>query len=39
MYAPGRQLVRKVRVFVDFIAEWFKQHPSLEPTPHNSKKS
>jgi DNA-binding transcriptional LysR family regulator len=29
IYAPGRQLVRKVRVFVDFIAEWFKQHPAL----------
>lgn len=28
-YAPSRQLVRKVRVFVDFIAEWFKQHPML----------
>lgn len=31
-YAPSRQLVRKVRVFVDFIAEWFKAHPML-PTP------
>lgn len=30
-YAPGRQLVRKVKVFVDFIADWFKQHPSLAP--------
>lgn len=30
-YAPGRQLVRKVKVFVEFIAEWFKQHPSLAP--------
>jgi DNA-binding transcriptional LysR family regulator len=29
-YAPSRQLVRKVRVFVDFIADWFKQHPMLE---------
>jgi DNA-binding transcriptional LysR family regulator len=28
-YAPSRQLVRKVRVFVDFIADWFKQHPML----------
>jgi DNA-binding transcriptional LysR family regulator len=28
-YAPSRHLVRKVRVFVDFIAEWFKQHPML----------
>jgi DNA-binding transcriptional LysR family regulator len=31
-YAPSRQLVRKVRVFVDFIAEWFKQHPMLAKT-------
>jgi DNA-binding transcriptional LysR family regulator len=29
--APGRQLVRKVKVFVDFIAAWFKQHPSPAP--------
>jgi DNA-binding transcriptional LysR family regulator len=28
-YAPSRHLVRKVRVFVDFIADWFKQHPML----------
>jgi DNA-binding transcriptional LysR family regulator len=28
-YAPSKHLVRKVRVFVDFIAEWFKQHPML----------
>ena len=32
-YAPSRQLVRKVRVFVDFIADWFKQHPMLEKSP------
>jgi DNA-binding transcriptional LysR family regulator len=31
-YAPNRQLVRKVRVFVDFIAEWFKEHPMLTPS-------
>ena len=30
-YAPGRQLVRKVKVFVEFIADWFKKHPSLAP--------
>lgn len=30
-FAPSRHLVRKVRVFVDFIADWFKQHPML---PH-----
>jgi DNA-binding transcriptional LysR family regulator len=36
-YAPSRQLVRKVRVFVDFIAEWFKQHPILRTsTPPRS---
>ena len=29
-YAPSRPLIRKVRVFVDFIAEWFKAHPILE---------
>jgi DNA-binding transcriptional LysR family regulator len=28
-YAPSRQMVRKVRVFVDFIAEWFRAHPML----------
>jgi DNA-binding transcriptional LysR family regulator len=35
-YAPSRQLVRKVRVFVDFIAEWFKQHPMLSTQPRSS---
>jgi DNA-binding transcriptional LysR family regulator len=29
-YAPSRPLIRKVRVFVDFIAEWFKAHPILD---------
>jgi DNA-binding transcriptional LysR family regulator len=29
-YAPGKHTMRKVRSFVDFIAEWFKQHPMLE---------
>jgi DNA-binding transcriptional LysR family regulator len=29
-YAPSRPLIRKVRVFVDFIAEWFRAHPILE---------
>jgi len=29
-YAPSRQLVRKIRVFVDFIANWFMEHPMLE---------
>lgn len=29
VYAPGRHVVRKVRVFVDFIAEWFREHPAL----------
>jgi DNA-binding transcriptional LysR family regulator len=29
-YAPSRQLLRKIRVFVDFIAEWFTAHPMLE---------
>jgi DNA-binding transcriptional LysR family regulator len=28
-YAPGRQLVKKVRVFLDFIGEWFKAHPTI----------
>ena len=27
-FAPGRALPRKVRVFVDFIAEWFTAHPA-----------
>jgi DNA-binding transcriptional LysR family regulator len=27
VYAPGRQVIRKVSIFVDFIAEWFNQHP------------
>jgi len=31
-YAPGRQVVQKARIFVDFIADWFNQHPTL--TPH-----
>jgi len=29
-YAPSRQLLRKIRVFVDFIAEWFTAHPMLD---------
>jgi len=29
-YAPSRPLARKVRVFVDFIAEWFRTHPILK---------
>jgi DNA-binding transcriptional LysR family regulator len=28
-YAPGKHTVRKVRLFVDFIADWFQQHPML----------
>jgi DNA-binding transcriptional LysR family regulator len=28
-YAPGKHTVRKVRSFVDFIAEWFRQHPII----------
>jgi DNA-binding transcriptional LysR family regulator len=28
-YAPGKHTVRKVRLFVDFIADWFQKHPSL----------
>jgi len=35
-YAPSKHLIRKVRVFVDFIAEWFKQHPML---PHRLRHS
>jgi DNA-binding transcriptional LysR family regulator len=30
VYPPGRQTVRKVKVFLDFIQEWFKQHPMLD---------
>src|SRR5205807_8844345 len=26
-YAPGKQPVRRVRVFLDFIETWFNQHP------------
>jgi DNA-binding transcriptional LysR family regulator len=28
-YAPGKHTVRKVRLFVDFIADWFREHPML----------
>jgi len=35
-YAPSRHLVRKVRVFVDFIADWFKQHPMLPSRPRQA---
>jgi DNA-binding transcriptional LysR family regulator len=34
-YAPSRQQVRKIRVFVDFIAGWFKEHPVLEKSEAN----
>lgn len=27
-YSPGRPLLRKVRVFLDFIADWFSAHPN-----------
>ena len=30
VYAPGRQPVRKVRVFLDAIQAWFKEHPMLD---------
>jgi DNA-binding transcriptional LysR family regulator len=30
VYAPGRQPVRKVKVFLDFIQSWFREHPMLE---------
>jgi DNA-binding transcriptional LysR family regulator len=37
-FAPGRQRVRKVKLFVDFIAEWFKRYPPPGaprlPAPH-----
>jgi DNA-binding transcriptional LysR family regulator len=26
-YAPGKHTVKKVRVFIDFIAEWYRTHP------------
>jgi DNA-binding transcriptional LysR family regulator len=26
-YSPGTQTVKKVRLFIDFIAEWFRRHP------------
>jgi DNA-binding transcriptional LysR family regulator len=36
-HAPGRQTVRKVRLFVDFIADWFRVHPmpatDQQPSP------
>jgi DNA-binding transcriptional LysR family regulator len=30
VYAPGKQTVRKVKVFLESIHEWFKEHPMLE---------
>jgi DNA-binding transcriptional LysR family regulator len=30
VYAPGRQPVRKVKVFLDFIQAWFRDHPMSE---------
>jgi DNA-binding transcriptional LysR family regulator len=30
VYPPGRQPLRKVRVFLDFIQAWFREHPMLE---------
>jgi len=32
-YAPGKHTVRKVRLFVDFIADWFQKHPMLSRRP------
>jgi DNA-binding transcriptional LysR family regulator len=26
-YSPGKHTVKKVRVFIDFIAEWYRTHP------------
>lgn len=26
-YSPGKQTVKKVRLFIDFIADWFRTHP------------
>jgi DNA-binding transcriptional LysR family regulator len=31
VYAPGRQPVRRVKVFLDFIKAWFREHPMLDP--------
>lgn len=33
VYPPGKQPVRKVKVFLDFIQRWFKEHPMLELPP------
>jgi len=33
VYPPGKQPVRKVKVFLDFIQTWFKEHPMLELPP------
>lgn len=30
VYPPGRQPLQKVKVFLDFIQAWFRQHPMLE---------
>ena len=32
-YAPGTHTVRKVRLFVDFIADWFRKHLILSANP------
>ena len=33
VYPPGKQPVRKVKVFLDFIQAWFKEHPMLDLPP------
>ena len=33
VYAPGKQPVRKVKVFIDFIQQWFREHPMVELPP------
>ncbi len=35
-YAPGRQIVQKANIFVDFIADWFRRHPTLTGTERES---
>ncbi len=39
VYPPGRQPLKKVKVFLDFIHEWFREHPMLEPPQAAPRKS
>ncbi len=33
IYAPGRYTLTRVRLLLDFVAEWFREHPIERPSP------